>query len=337
MVESSFVRIKGGLRAAALMGVVALGVLGIVGSGGGVAFLPSDCPPGWDCNALAPPVPVVRPARVTAQVGTPVTFTMTGLNVPAATYQWSRSSDGGGHYVAIAGATGDTLLLASVNLADDGVIFKLTATANGLSGSAVSHLAVAASPGLVFADGEFQEDDWTSTAIPIGTAGAPTHAEAFVATGGHPAAYRTMTVQLAPQATIGGIASTSRAHTYDPQTQGAVYVIDYSEDGISMENGFSKWTRSVLLLDQGGRRYIATPEAYLRISTVWEVSQNTPSLRAQDFALLDGPGCQAGESCPDFSSLGSPMRFGYWRTSSGPRGASTSHGIDNWKVTVWRR
>ena len=147
MVESSFVRIKGGLRAAALMGVVALGVLGIVGSGGGVAFLPSDCPPGWDCNALAPPVPVVRPARVTAQVGTPVTFTMTGLNVPAATYQWSRSSDGGGHYVAIAGATGDTLLLASVNLADDGAIFKLTATANGLSGSAVSHLAVAASPG----------------------------------------------------------------------------------------------------------------------------------------------------------------------------------------------
>ena len=327
------------LRAAAVLGIVALGLVGIVGSGGGVAFLPSDCPPGWDCSGSPAPVPIVRPAGQTAQVGTSVAFSVTGLNVPAdqVSYQWHRSSDGGAHYVAIGGATGDTLVLASVNLADDGAIFRLTATANGLSGSAVSHLAVAATPGLVFADGEFQPADWTATAIVIGTIAAPIHSKEFVATGGHPDAYRRMGTQLAPQATSGGVAHASGAHMYDPQAQGAVYVIDYSEDGISQETGFSKWTRSVMLLEQGGRRYIATPESYARLSTAWDVSQDTPSLRARDFALLDGPPCQAGESCPDFSSLGTPMRFGYWRTSFGPPGASTTHGIDNWKVTVWRR
>ncbi|HEY4957315.1 MAG TPA: hypothetical protein VII31_05820 [Caldimonas sp.] len=329
-----------GLRAGALLGIVALGLISIVGSGGGIAFLPSDCPPGLDCSGSATPVPVLQPARVTAQVGTPVTFSVLGLNVPASqvTYQWYRSSDGGVHYVAIAGATGDTLLLASVNLADDGAIFKVTASANGLSGSAVSHVAVTASPGLVFADGEFPAAGWLATPLPIGSVPAPAHTEELVATGGHPGAYLTMVFQLASQAGMGGVAYTSLAGTYEPQTQGAVYVIDYSEDGISLETSFSKSTRSAMLLDQGGRKYIATPsDSYPRLATSWDVSQNTPSLRAQDFTLLDGPACQAGETCPDFSSLGAPMRFGYWRLSSGPQGASISHGIDNWKVTVWRR
>ena len=319
---------------------MALGLIGIVGSGGGIAFLPSDCPAGMDCSGVATPVPILQPAHVTAQVGTPVTFSIVYSNVPATqvTYQWYRSSDGGAHYVAIAGATGDTLVLGSVNLADDGAIFQVTASANGVSGSAVAHLAVSASPGLVFADGEFPADQWVAAPLPTAGAAAPTHSEELVATGGHPGAYRKMVFQLASQAATGGVAYAWLADKYEPQTQGAVYVIDYSEDGISLETSSSTLTRSAMLLEQGGRRYIATPpDAFPRLATVWQVSQDTPSLRAQDFTLLDGPPCQAGESCPDFSSGGAPMRFGYWRLSSGPQGASISHGIDNWKVTVWRR
>jgi hypothetical protein len=147
-----------------------------------------------------------------------------------------------------------------------------------------------------------------------------------------------MVFQLAPRAATGGVAYASLADAYDPPTQGAVYVIDYSEDGISLETGSSKSTRSVMLLEQAGRRYIATPpDSFPSLATIWQVSQNTPSLHAEDFTVLDGPPCAALESCPDFSSGGAPMRFGYWRTSSGPQGASISHGIDNWKVTVWRR
>jgi hypothetical protein len=329
------------LRRGALGVVVALGIASIVGSGG-VAFLPSDCPSGYDCSGAVPPVPIVRPAYVTAQVGTPVTFLAQASNVPATQlgFQWSRSSDGGAHYVDIAGATRDTLSLPSVNLADDAAIFRVTASANGLSGSAVAHRAVSASPGLVFTDGEFQPTDWLATPLPDSTASAPApaHTEERMATGGNPGAYRKMVIQLAPQAGTGVVAYTSSAASYEPQAQGAVYVIDYAEDGISLETGFSKFTRSALLLEQGGRRYIATPaDSYSRLSTVWDVSQNTPSLRAKDFSLYDGPACQALESCPDFSSLGAPMKFGHWRISSGPQGASLAHGIDNWKVTVWRR
>lgn len=330
----------GWVRGIGLGVITILGVASIVGSGGGGFGLPSDCPPGSDCNGPVIPVPVVRPAHVTAQVGTPVTFTAVAPNVPAdqLTYQWYRSTDGGIHYDAIAGANGDTLAIASVNLGDDAAMYRVTASANGLSGSAVSHLAVSASPGLIFADGEFPAAGWLAAPIADGDAAAPTHADEVVATGGHPGAYRKMVFQLAPKSVTGIVAYTSLAASYEPQNQGAVYVIDYSEDGISLESSFSRSTRSALLLEQGGRKFIATPpESYFRLSLNWDVSQDTPSLRAQDFTRLDGPACQAGEACPDFSSLGAPMRFGYWRISSGPLGASTSHGIDNWKVTVWRR
>lgn len=326
-----------GKRAGALSGLAVLVLVGCDGIGPG---LPSDCPPGDNCNGPVAPVPIVRPELVTAQVGTTVTISAVAANVPAnqVAYQWYRSSDGGAHYDAIAGATGTTYSIASVSLADDGATIEVIARSNGLGGSAVSHLAVTASPGLVYADGEFPATGWLAAAVSDGAASAPTHTEEAVATGGHPGAFRKMVFQLAPQATTGIVGYTSLADTYDPQAQGAVYVIDYVDEGISFETSSTRATRSALLLDQGGRRYIATPaQSYSRLSTVWDVAQDTPSLHAQDFTLLDGPACQAGGSCPDFSSLGAPMRFGYWRVSSGPQGASISHGIDNWKVTVWRR
>lgn len=327
------------LRGSTLVALAALGLAGIVGSGGGGIGLPSDCPPGYNCNQPVPPDPVIQPAYVTAQVGTPVVFSAT-VNVagPQITYQWLRSSDGGAHFVEIAGATSATLSLASVNLGDDGAIFMVTVVANGLNGSGVSHLAVSASPGLVFADGEFQTSDWLATPLANGNTPAPAHTEEQVPTGGNPGAYRKMVFQLAPQAYTGTVVYTSLLAAYEPQTQGAVYVIDYSEDGISPQASTFKTTRSAMLLEQSGRRYAANlQDSYLRIATFWGESDRSVSMHAQDFNLIDGPACQAGESCPDFSALGAPMRFGYWRISSGAQGDSIAHGIDNWKVTVWRR
>jgi hypothetical protein len=329
------------MRATAVLGIVALGLMAIVGSGGGIGpGLPSDCPPGWDCNTLPAPVPLVQPDYVTAQVGTPVTFSVIGSNysADALTYQWYRSSDGGAHYVAISGATTDTLTLASVNLADDGAIYRVSAAnVNGLSGSAMGRLAVSPGPGVVFADGEFPAASWVAAPLADGTS-APTHSEETLATGGHPGAYRQMVVQFPPQTFTAVLGYTSTAASYEPQTQGAILVIDYAEDGFAPQPLSVQSTSSALLLGQGGRRYIATTRnAYDRLIAVWDVSQKTPSLHAADFKLYDGPACQAGESCPDFSSIGGPMRFGYWRISSGSPGLSVSHGIDNWKVTVWKR
>jgi hypothetical protein len=327
-----------------VLGIVTLGLLSIVGSGGGSApGLPSDCPPGYDCNATAAPVPGLRPDYVTAQVGTPVTFAATTTNVPAAglSYQWFRSTDGGAHFIAIPGATSDTLTLASVNLADDGAIVRVTASANGVSGSALGHLTVSPGPGVVFADGDFPASGWTASPLANSTTPAPTHTEEALVSGGHPGAFRKMVVQMAPQVFTAVVGHASNASTYAPQTEGAILVIDYAEDGISLEASSQKTTSTALLLEQGGRRYSATARNFIssftRIAPVWDVSQNTPSLRATDFTLSDGPACHVGEACPDFSSQGMPMRFGYWRTSTGQVGASVAHGIDNWKVTVWKR
>ena len=154
-----------------LMLLALAGLAAIVGSGGGVAFLPSDCPPGYDCNAPVTPVPIVQPSFVTAQVGSPVSFSAAAPNVAAGglTFQWYRSSDGGAHFVAMPGATSGTLSLPAVNLADDGAVFRVAAQSGGFVGYEVGHLAVAAGPGVVYADGEFSASDWLAliTGVPI--------------------------------------------------------------------------------------------------------------------------------------------------------------------------
>ncbi len=313
----------------------------VVACGGGPGFVSGDCPQNMNCNGPVQLVPIVQPAYVTAQAGTAVTFTATDPQLASGlvTFQWYRSTDGGQHYVAIAGATQDTLTLSAVSLADDGALIQVTASASGqISGSAVAHLAVSAFPGITFADGEFQPADWTATALPDGSSPAATHAETQVATGGHPGSYRQMDVQLPAPSGVATVAHTSQVAVYDPATQGAVYVIDYAEEGLAPSKVYPKRTSSALLLEQGGRRYVATPpESYPAVSPIWSTSQNTASLHATDFSLRDGPACSAGESCPDFSALGAPMRFGYWRDTIDSPGAVVSHSIDNWKVTVWKR
>jgi hypothetical protein len=52
--------------------------------------------------------------------------------------------------------------------------------------------------------------------------------------------------------------------------------------------------------------------------------------------LLEGPTCSAGQVCPDLSGNAPPLRFGFVRFAQA-NSTPTVHGIDNWKVTVWRR
>ena len=64
--------------------------------------------------------------------------------------------------------------------------------------------------------------------------------------------------------------------------------------------------------------------------------------RQEDFEFVDGLACAAGESCPDFSGSGAPIRLGLVGGADDRGGGvvlpvQTAHGFDNWKVTVWRR
>jgi hypothetical protein len=129
------------------------------------------------------------------------------------------------------------------------------------------------------------------------------------------------------------------AAVYHPQALGAIHAIDYAEDCNRFSGTSTFDVASYSMIEQAGRRYVSARGRGCLLAWVGNFSQ-LPSLEATDFVQVDGPACGNGESCPDFSTGGPPLRFGFERRVSvqarWPAG-SVEHGIDNWKVNVWRR
>ena len=119
---------------------------------------------------------------------------------------------------------------------------------------------------------------------------------------------------------------------------GAIYVIDYAEQCALFSSAANTSVEVGPALEQAGRRYLLDGPRHLCRSAQWTWASRA-SLRAPDFFLFDGPACGAGESCPDFSSSAPPIRLGYDRVAYGGFGgiSSVAHGIDNWRISVWRR
>lgn len=330
-------------RALALAVVVALGFVTIVGSGGGSIDAPECSFFSNTCNPTIGPTAevVVSPFRMTAQVGSPASFTAS-TTAAKPSYQWKRSSDGGFNYDNIPGATSATLTLPGVRLTDDGAMFTVdVASPNTLIfGPVAARLAVSSMPSVVFQDGDFLPANWTTAAVASPALNGPTHSEARAATGGNPDAFRSMTVALTAGASSLRVFNTSQAASYDPKSQGAIYTIDFAEDCIITSSSPSiAAVDSKMMIEQSGRKY--TTGATIGCSApAWSHFSGWPSLGIGDFVLVDGPACGAGESCPDFSATAAPLQFGYLRdarqAASAPAG-SIGHGIDNWKVAVWRR
>lgn len=315
------------------------GVVAIVGSGGGAVGFP-PCTEPWCNQPPTPPTPAVSvdPPYVTALVGSAVTLAAVTANLPGSvSYAWKRSADGGKTYVLIAGANARTYNVAGVNLGDDGAVFQVLAwTGDGTNTVAgTSRLTVSAVPGLVYQDGTFAPVDWNASAVPEPAPGAPVHDEQQMAADGNPGAYRKMTVQIPAGAGTARVSHWSRTALYDPASQGAINVIDYAEDCIDF-GGELVFTESYLAIEQGGRRFVANSDGSC-VKPGWSAGPGRASLRAGDFRLFDGPACPTGASCPDFSASGAALRMGYSRITFGGPGDTAAHGIDNWKVTVWRR
>lgn len=325
-------------RALALLAIGALGLLSIVGSGGGMVGFP-PCDPSL-CGPPPPPPPVatVTPAYLTAQVGTAVNWTVTVQNLSGSlSYRWLRRDAGAAQYVEIPGATSASYGLPSVNLGDDGARFLVRVSqSSGLGAQAEARLVVSATPGLVFGDGEFQPADWLILPVtPPAPAQPPTVLTERVDSGGSPGAFRRMSFVLGSNAGVANVIYLSTAAAYDPATQGAVKVIDHAEDCGSTPPSDLVGVESSLVIEQAGRHYIAVPRADCG-AAAWIVGAGRGSLTATDFERFDGPACNAGEACPDFSASGAPMRFGYRRIAFATPGASVVHVIDNWRATVWR-
>lgn len=327
--------------------IVALGLVAVAvgGCGGGASeapqcsFFSNVCEP--TLTALpAPPDAFIYPDRVTVQVGTAVAFTAqsTGIDNPA--YRWQRSSDGGLNYTDIADANSANYTLARAQLVDDGAVFRVAVSGNGADVHAQARLAVSSLPGVVFQDGEFSPADWRVAQIAEPVLDGPTHSEQRGAAGGHPGAYRSLVHTMSAGPSALQVLHTRLSAIYDPAALGAIYTIDFTEDCIGANPSTSEFLVDTnLLLEQAGRSYSADG-AIGCTSPIWAAMPSRTGLGARDFVQIAGPACAAGESCPDFSASGMVIRFGFVRgtkVSAGAAGGSIAHGIDNWKVTVWRR
>ena len=335
------------IEIAILRGAAALACLvELAGCGGGGGGSPSSCIfiscPSGPIPATPPtPHAFIAPERQSAQVGTSITFTANIENFSNPSYAWCREGASAA-CVAMPEVTGGSLTLPSVNLGDDGARFRVTVTgAEGAVTTGFARLSVSPMPGVAFEDGEFLESDWSVQAIVVPAQNGPTFTAARLATGGNPGAYRTATYDMTT--TQPGLARILYSGpTYFPTSQGAILVIDFTEDCNTTSLSFGP--ALIPLIEQGGRRYIASNAAAGCTVNGWSTRMES-SIAREEFVLVDGPACGSGESCPDFSASAAPIRLGIAGSaelttslpSTGPAVAHFAHGIDNWKATVWRR
>lgn len=321
--------------------VVVAGIVTLVGSGGGLVGFPDL---DFDFNGFGPlPAAQLDPDRRVVQAGTPARFVVRMTNVSQPSIQWCRIPLGATVCEAIAGATGDTLTLASPTLADDGTVVRATVTDPAGSAFAFGTLHVSSSAPLRYGDGDFQPGAWAVTTTAEPATGGPSAAVDTAADGGNPGAWRrtVVTVPVVPSALR--VDQRRADAVYDPATQGAIYLIDATEDCVTPPGWTSNaYIGTLPLLVQGQRRYVAD-NAWSRGcsgDTSWIAARERVALAAGDFRLVDGPACGAGERCPDFGVGGAPIQFGFAQriemSAAGVTGTRT-RGIDNWSLTVWRR
>ena len=326
------------VRVVLSLAVAAAGLLAIVGSGGGAVGFPPCEPP--LCGPPPSPLPeaTVTPAWVTLQVGQPARWTVTVANLPGTlSYQWLRRDAGASVYTEIPGATGDSFSLPAVNLGDDGASF-LVVVGNGswLTAQAVARLVVSATPGQVHADGEFVDADWSVSPVqPAPPAAPPTVVVQRVEGGGNPGAWRQTLITPGNNAGAASAFFFANAAVHDPATSGAVKVIDHAQDCALLTPAESSSVELALAIEQSGRRYVANASSACNVAP-WSGRAGRASLAAADFRLFDGPACDSGAACPDFSAQAAPMRFGYFGIVFSSPGVAVTHSVDNWRVTVWR-
>lgn len=190
-------------------------------------------------------------------------------------------------------------------------------TENAVEGLTVMPAAERADPrprspeGSGIFDGEFNPADWT---LFSSTGSSSTTQETA---GGNPGAWR-KTVHTSS----GQPVETWHEYTalgYDPSLQGPIASIDVSWD--RRVDGEAPVNDAVAVF-QNGVAYRTATQTFT--ANAWR-HVDYPQLTAASFVGANG-------QHPDFSSLGSPLLFGYYRST--PATATVSHGIDNFTVGV---
>jgi len=198
---------------------------------------------------------------------------------------------------------------------------------------------------IYITDDEFNPADWSVTAEI--SPGATYTVEQRLTGGDSTPAYRFMSHTLPPVET--GLAEVRVTHiylgyTYNPQVEGAILFINYSESGILLSfpwpEAFST-TQPVVV--QAGQVFVSP--RFLRViadnsASNWETGYLL-ALQADDFFPPGG----AENDHPDFSAQGGPIQFGFMRSNT--RSATLppvpanedliiDQGVDDWQITIYR-
>lgn len=178
---------------------------------------------------------------------------------------------------------------------------------------------------VTFTDGDFTDPDWTLTAKTRPGFIAGTVSSSKQTTGGvGNSAYLQITTFTDVGQLITGYFIWGDA-MYDPQTQGAIASVDYSEfskeiydqvSGVNQATGAALFQGGIFY--QGGGAHTE--------NTNWDQISLT-GLTALNFIDNDYSGLH-----PDFSSSGDPINFGFYRANH--ISLMQIAGIDNWSVTV---
>jgi len=204
---------------------------------------------------------------------------------------------------------------------------------------ALTALASTSHAVVTFNDGIFTPSDWSLTTITNASgAGSSVNALQFL-TGGNPNEYRrirhNLVVGPAGNGAVIGFHMNVTAF-YTPSSQGAITLINYSEDSINFVNQGGNGQGTGLAILQGGKYYRQQTPAlvmpYVPYS-VWTANA-APGLVATNFAEVTNTGIVNTSSNPDFTITGSIMQLGFWRGNSANQNIQTDCGIDNWHVEI---
>lgn len=190
----------------------------------------------------------------------------------------------------------------------------------------LSVLSTVHSQMVVFSDGDFNTSNWTfGTSLSMGSGGSVNR----ISSGGNPGSYLRLTLSMSAGEGQAGIWGLNSASVYNPATQGAIESVVLGED--ILEVG-SPHAGGAVLMQNGLLYYRFT---YIASGPSWITLSGGPGT-ATDYTLYPSPDNGITSPHPDFSILGAPITFGFYRNIGGTAltDFSTTAGLDNWKTTV---
>lgn len=180
-----------------------------------------------------------------------------------------------------------------------------------------------------FLDSTFNDTDWQSETIISGQGGTVAAQQRDVM--GEIGSFREIT-NTVHQASKGVNSDVIGLHwrvgaSYNPQVQGAITAIDYSEDAILID-GFGQGQAAGLALRQNQQIYL--PVSRLITPEPGWTHKELNDLQAQDFVAVG-----TTDQHPDFSATGAPIQFGFFRANTTTNAQySIIGGIDNWSASI---